>query len=74
MLEGDPFGLGARLGQALLAELDRLGSTFVSAYIVAGTEERFYEALGLTANVGHLVYYIDERPYVPGAEAPRTSW
>lgn len=73
LLEGDSFGLGARLGRALLAELDRLGSTFVSAYIVAGTEERFYESLGFTANVGHLVYYIDQRPYVRGTRAPRRS-
>lgn len=74
LLEGDPFGLGARLGRALLAELDRLGSTFVTAYIVAGTEERFYESLGFTANVGHHVYCIDQRPYVRGAGAPGRSW
>jgi hypothetical protein len=64
LMEGDPFGLGGKMGRALLAELDRLGSTFITVYVVAGAEERFYESLGFTANVGHLVYYVDQRPYV----------
>lgn len=31
LIERDPFGLGARLGGALLAELARLGSSFVTS-------------------------------------------
>lgn len=67
LMQGDPFGLGQRLGRALLAELDRLGSTFITAYIVSGVEESFYESLGFKANRGHLAYYIDQRPYVSGS-------
>ncbi len=68
LMEGDAFGVGARLGRALLAELERLGATFVSAYIVQGAEEAFYESLGFCENAGHVVYCIDKRPYVVGAE------
>lgn len=64
LMEGDAFGLGARLGRALLAELERLGSTFVSAYVARGVEEAFYEALGFEENSGHAVYVVDRRPYV----------
>ena len=63
LVAGDPYGLGARLGAALLGELDRLGSTFVSVYLVQGVEETFYESIGFRANDGHLVYCIDRRPY-----------
>ena len=64
LMEGDPFGVGAHLGHALLAELERLGATFVSSYIVAGAEEPFYKSIGFTQNEGHLVYIIDQRPYI----------
>lgn len=63
LVEADPFGLGRQLGKALLDELDRLGSTFVSGYIVQCAEESFYQSLGFGENEGHLVYYIDQRPY-----------
>ena len=66
LMEGDPFSVGARLGRALLDELERLGSTFLTAYILCGAEEAFYESLGFKANVGHLVYCLDQRPYVSG--------
>lgn len=65
LVTSDPQGLGARLGAALLGELDRLGSTFVSVYLVQGMEESFYESIGFRANDGHLVYCIDRRPYLP---------
>ncbi len=64
LMEGDRFGLGADLGQALLAELERLGSTFVSAYILERAEEPFYTSIGFSRNERHLVYVIDQRPYV----------
>ncbi len=41
-MEGDPLGGGADLGQALLGELERLGSTFVCGYILEHAEEAFY--------------------------------
>ena len=64
LVEGDPLGVGARLGQALLGELERLGSTFVSAYILERAEEPFYTSIGFMPNEHHLVYIVDERPYV----------
>jgi len=64
LIEGDEAGLGARLGAAMLAELAARKVDFISAYIVANCEEPFYEALGFKHNAGHLVYYIDRRPYV----------
>lgn len=67
LVEGDPFGIGARLGRALLGELERLGSTFVSAYILERVEEAFYASIGFTPNERHLVYIVDERPYVQRA-------
>ncbi len=69
LMEGDPFGVGADLGHALLAELERLGSTFVSGYVVERAEEPFYTSIGFTRTEGHLVYGIDERPYVQRPEA-----
>ena len=69
LMEGDAFGLGARLGRVLLGELKQLGSRFISGYIVQGLEQAFYESLGFKENGGHLVYYIDERPYGRGSSA-----
>jgi hypothetical protein len=66
LMEGDAFGLGVRLGRALLDELERLGSTFVSGYVVHGVEQVFYESLGFRENEGHLVYCVDTRPYRRG--------
>ena len=63
-MEADPFGVGVRLARGLLSELDRLGATFVSGYIVQGAEEAFYESLGFGRNTGHLVYHVD-RTSVP---------
>ena len=68
-MEDDPFGVGAQLGHALLAELERLGSTFLSSYVVEGAEERFYASIGFTHNAGHRVYIIDQRPYAQQDEA-----
>ncbi len=64
LVEGDPVGVGAGLADALLAELRRLGSTFVSGSAVEAVEEQFYRSIGFTQNEGHLVYIVDERPYV----------
>ena len=64
LMEGDPLGVGADLGRALLAELERLGATFVSGYILERVEEPFYTSIGFTKNEAHLVYIIDQRPYV----------
>ena len=41
LIESDPFDVGADLGRALLAELERLGSTFVSGYILELADEPF---------------------------------
>ncbi len=74
LIEGDPVGVGADLGDALLAELERLGSTFVSGDVVARAEEPFFTSIGFTRNDGHVVYIIDQRPYVQRDEArPQTT-
>jgi len=67
LIESDPEGLGRALGRRLLAELQRLGCTFVSGYIVRGCEEEFYQSMGFRENEGHAVFIIDQRPYVVGA-------
>ncbi|MCA1694791.1 MAG: hypothetical protein LC749_08690 [Actinobacteria bacterium] len=69
LMEGDPFAVGARLGNALLGELERLGSTFVSSDIFGRAEKLFYTSIGFTENEGHLVYIIDQRPYVQRKES-----
>ena len=74
LIEGDPVGVGADLGDALLAELERLGSTFVSGDVVARAEEPFFTSMGFNRNDGHVVYVIDQRPYVQRNEArPQTA-
>ena len=64
LIEKDNSGLGLKLGQRLLSELEAKGITFITGYIVAQCEENFYQSLGFRENSGHLVYYIDKRPYV----------
>jgi hypothetical protein len=64
LVPSDPQGLGAAMGKRLLTELRTHGCDFVTGYIVAGIEEDFYRSLGFRENAGHLVYYIDQRPYV----------
>ena len=66
LVEADAKGIGRRLGERLLAELEAVGVSFVTAYVVAGCEEPFYESLGFSENDGHLVYHLDARPYVRG--------
>jgi hypothetical protein len=66
LIEADPQGLGCALGQRLLSELEQRGCTFITGYIVDGSEEPFYESLGFRHNVGHSVFYIDKRPYAGG--------
>jgi hypothetical protein len=48
----------------LTAGISRASS--ITCYIVADCEERFYQSIGFCENEGHLVYYIDKRPYVRG--------
>ena len=54
------------MGERLLNELEAMGASFITCYIVADCEERFYQSLGLRENEGHLVYCRDKRPYVQG--------
>ncbi len=63
LLEQDLQGVGKAMGEALLAELMRMGATFISCYLVGNCEERFYESLGFRENTGHKAYVIDKRPY-----------
>ncbi len=64
LIEADASGVGKEMGQVLIDELRQMGATFISTYIVADCEERFYESIGFQENRGHLIYHIDERPYV----------
>ena len=64
LVEKDSLGIGRELGRVLLDELVRMGATFITNYIVENCEEGFYSSLGFEHNTGHLVYYIDKRPYV----------
>ncbi len=64
LIEADRGGVGQQLGRVLLDELKQIGATFITGYIVANCEEPFYKSLGFSENEGHLVYYIDERPYI----------
>jgi hypothetical protein len=65
LMEADGSGAGRSVGERLLRELDAMGATFSTSYIVADREEPFYQALGCRENTGHLVYLIDNRPYAP---------
>jgi hypothetical protein len=69
LVERDPHGLGGAVARRLLQELERIGATFVTGYIVQGVEEEFYKDIGLVENVGHLVYCRDRRPYVVHEDA-----
>jgi len=64
LIESDNSKLGLLLGERLCLELEKMGATFITGYIVENCEEFFYRSLGFKANEGHLVYYIDTRPYV----------
>src|SRR5215475_1541248 len=64
LIESDNNGVGRRLGERLLNELEAMGASFITCYIVANCEEQFYQSLGFRENEGHLVYCIDKRPYV----------
>lgn len=64
LIEKDTFGIGKKIGEMLIEELGKMGATFISLYIVGNCEENFYNSIGFVENTGHLVYYIDKRPYV----------
>ena len=64
LIESDNSRLGVVLGERLCLELEKMGATFITGYIVENCEESFYRSLGFRENEGHLVYYIDTRPYV----------
>ena len=63
LIEADDSGVGNLLGEHLRLELEKMGATFITGYIVANCEESFYRSIGFKENEGHLVYYIDKRPY-----------
>ena len=64
VIEKDQYEIAGNMGKMLIAELEKLGNTFTTAYIVEGMEEEVYKSIGLKHNEGHLVYYKDVRPYV----------
>lgn len=64
VVEKDVLGLGRKIGEALVNELNKMGATFFTVYIVENCEEEFYKSIGFKHNSGHLVYYIEKRPYV----------
>jgi hypothetical protein len=72
LLEEDASGIGARMAAVLLEHLRSLGCTFVTAY-GADFEQHFFESVGFAENVGHKVYYVEERPYVVGSRSDARS-
>ncbi len=64
LIESDNSRLGLLLGERLCHELEKMGATFITGYIVENCEESFFRSIGFRENEGHLVYYIDTRPYV----------
>jgi len=66
LIEKDSSGLGKKMGKVLIDELIKMGATFITVYIVENCEEEFYKSIGFGHNTGHLVYYIEKRPYVRG--------
>jgi len=64
LIEKDDFGVGKRVGEALLAELERMGAFFVSVSCLQDVEEGFYSGLALRHNPHSLEYILDRRPYV----------
>jgi len=64
LIEVDNKGVGKLLGEHLLYELEKMEATFITGYIVANCEESFFHSIGFEENEGHLVYYIDKRPYI----------
>ena len=64
VIERDKYGIAKQMADLLVSELRKLCNTGVVAYIIEGTEEQVYESIGLKQNTGHLVYIMDERPYI----------
>ena len=64
LIEADEEQVGQKIGKVLMNELEKMGATFITGYIVENCEESFYNAIGFSENEGHLVYYIDKRPYL----------
>lgn len=64
LVEDDRYGIGKQMGETLVSELRNMGATFIHGYIVEDCEEKVYSSFGLRENKGHLVYILDERPYV----------
>lgn len=64
LVEKDSFGIGKKMGRILTNELIKMGATFFTVYIVENCEEQFYKSIGFEHNTGHVVYYIEKRPYV----------
>lgn len=64
LIEKDKSGLGRKMGKILIDELIKMRATFITVYIVENCEERFYPSIGFEHNTGHLVYYMERRPYV----------
>ncbi|MEI6503721.1 MAG: hypothetical protein WCP21_22150 [Armatimonadota bacterium] len=64
LIEKDDFGVGKRVGEVLLRELQSMGADFISTTCLEDVEERFYAGLGLRHNPYSLEYILDRRPYV----------
>ena len=64
LMEKDSSRFGERIGEVLIDELIKMGATFITVYIVERCEEEFFKSIGFEHNIGHLVYYMERRPYV----------
>ena len=61
LIEKDGFGVGKRVGELLLAELERLGADFVSTSCLEAVEAESYRGPGLRLNPRSVEYTTDRR-------------
>ena len=64
LIEKDKYSIAKKMGNLLICELEKLGNTFTTAYIVDNLEEDVYHSIGLELNKNHSVFIKDKRPYV----------
>ena len=64
LIEKDTYGIFKKMGLLLQDELQRLGNTFMTYYVVQNLEEAAFQSIGMVHNTGHLAYCKDTRNYV----------
>ena len=68
LLENDKFGIAKQMWSLMKKELDNIGVNFISYVIAEDVEKSVAESFGLTENIGHREYILDNRQYVKNDE------